>query len=71
MKYRTRTLYSEQQKSEMWDRWQRDDQMAVNLIVRRLRFLFTWRELVESVTLIELVPDVFRASLNENTFLRG
>lgn len=23
MKYRTRTLYTDKQKSEMWDRWQR------------------------------------------------
>jgi IS30 family transposase len=28
MKYRTRTFYTEGQKSEMWDRWQRGDSMS-------------------------------------------
>jgi hypothetical protein len=28
MKYRTRTFYTDQQKSEMWDRWQRGDSMG-------------------------------------------
>ena len=28
MKYRTRTFYTDKQKSEMWDRWQRVDSMG-------------------------------------------
>lgn len=28
MKYRTRTFYTDKQKSEMWDRWQRGDSMS-------------------------------------------
>lgn len=28
MKYRTRTFYSEAQKSEMWDRWQRGESIS-------------------------------------------
>jgi IS30 family transposase len=28
MKYRTRTFYTDKQKSEMWDRWQRGDSMG-------------------------------------------
>ena len=28
MKYRTRTFYTDQQKSEMWDQWQRGDSMG-------------------------------------------
>lgn len=27
MKYRTRTFYTDNQKSEMWDRWQRGESM--------------------------------------------
>ncbi|MHA3914410.1 helix-turn-helix domain-containing protein [Halovulum sp. GXIMD14793] len=28
MKYRTRTFYTDKQKSEMWDRWQRGESMS-------------------------------------------
>ncbi len=28
MKYRTRTFYTDKQKSEMWDRWQRGDSLS-------------------------------------------
>ena len=28
MKYRTRTFYTDEQKSEMWDRWQRGESMS-------------------------------------------
>jgi len=28
MKYHTRTFYSDKQKSEMWDRWQRGDSIS-------------------------------------------
>lgn len=28
MKYRTRTFYTDKQKSEMWDRWQRRESMS-------------------------------------------
>jgi hypothetical protein len=28
MKYRTRTFYTNKQKSEMWDRWQRGESMS-------------------------------------------
>jgi hypothetical protein len=28
MKYRTRTFYTDNQKSEMWDRWQRGESMS-------------------------------------------
>lgn len=28
MKYRTRAFYTDKQKSEMWDRWQRGDSMS-------------------------------------------
>jgi transposase, IS30 family len=28
MKYRQRTFYSDKQKSEMWDRWQRGESMS-------------------------------------------
>jgi len=31
MKYRTRTFYTDQQKSKMWDRWQRGDPMGSNV----------------------------------------
>ena len=29
MKYRTRTFYTDKQKSEMWDRWQRGESMSL------------------------------------------
>ena len=63
MKYRTRTFYTDKQKPEMWDPFRRCKRrlpavggnaefhwarLAVNSIVRRLRFSLTWRALVGS-----------------------
>ncbi len=67
MKYRTRTFYTDQQKSEMWDPSRRckhrlpavggnaviqGARLAVISIVRRLRFFLIWRELVGSASLV-------------------
>ena len=42
MKYRRRIFFTDKQKSEIWDRWQRGESMSSigrGLIARRLRFI--------------------------------
>ena len=61
MKYRTRTFYTDQQKSEMWDRWQRGDSMGSigRHFNRASGSIFPhWHALVESAPLIVHGRDV-------------